>query len=413
MRRNNLLLKRAKKHLVGGVNSPVRSFNYVGIDPVLIDKGRGSKIYDYEGNKYIDYVLSYGALILGHRQPLVIKEIKKALNRGVGFGATNISEIELAEIIKGAIPYIDKIRFVNSGTEAVMGAIRLGRAYTNREKIIKFTNAYHGHADYLLTRGGSGLATFNIPLSKGVSPESIRQTIVLEYGDRKAIDKVFKQQGSKIAGVIVEPVGGNYGVIEPDKGFLKHLRNLTKETGALLIFDEVITGFRFRFGSVSKDIGVEPDLTCLGKIIGAGLPIGAYAAKGKIMDKLAPLGGVYQASTFGGNPIVMQAGIAVLRVLSTLRGKYSILKKKTKIISEAIKDAAVRAGINVDVRSYGAMFSVKFSKKKDFQSFYQTLLDEGVYFATSEYEVNFLSFAHTDKDIKKTIAAIKKAMDKL
>jgi len=379
---NTLFLKKAKGHLVGGVNSPVRSFKYVGIDPIFIKKGKGSKVYDYGGNSYIDYVLSYGALILGHAHPEVINSLKKTLQYGLNFGATNLKEIELAGLIKKAIPAIKKVRFVNSGTEAVLGAVRLARGYTGRDRVLKFKNSYHGHADYLL-----------------------------EEVDKSSIGEVFKKSGSKIAAVIVEPVGGNFGVILPDKDFLKRLRELTNKHGSLLIFDEVITGFRFRYGSVSNIVGVEPDLICLGKLIGGGLPIGAYGGREDIMNNLAPLGNVYQGSTFAGNPIVMQAGIVTLEALRSKR--YDFLEELTGKLSSAIREEAKNNRIDLEVVHYKTIFSVRFKEKAGFQSFYKKLLEKGIYFAPSENEASFLSFAHTEKNLNRTIKAIKEAMEEL
>lgn len=390
--KNHRLLELAKHYLVGGVNSPARAFRFVGAEPVLIKRGKGSRIYDYDGNKYIDYVLSWGAMILGHSHPAVLSHIKRSLNLGLGFGATHKSEIELTQIICKAIPAIEKIRFVTSGTEAVMGAIRLARGVTKRDKILKFAHSYHGHADYLLAEAGSGLATMQIPLSAGVPKDIIRHTLIAPFGDSARLERIFQKYGSEIAAVIAEPVGGNYGVIAPDIDFLKELRAITRKYAALLIFDEIITGFRFRFGAVSDEFGIRPDLICLGKIIGGGLPVGAYGGRKEIMRHLAPEGEVYQASTFAGNPMVMQAGIATLRVLSRKENEYARLQSLTGILSS-------RWGIN----HYGSMFSFKFKEKRQFQKFYRAMLKAGVYFAPSPFEANFLSFAHTRKDIDETL----------
>ena len=295
---NKRLFNEAKRHLVGGVDSPVRSFKYVGGDPVLIDRGSGSRIYDHDGNEYIDYVLSFGAVILGHNHRAVTSAVKRRANRGLAFGATHTAEIRLASAIKGAIPFIDKVRFVNSGTEAVMGAVRLARGYTGRDMIVKFEHSYHGHADYLLASGGSGLATLGIPSSSGVPEDFTKHTIIAPANNIEVLERIFKRSGRRIAAVLVEPVGGNYGVVPPDTDFLKNLKKLTKKYGAVLIFDEVITGFRFGYGSAAQKFGILPDLIVLGKIIGGGLPIGAYGGMEKIMRHLAPSGNVYQASTF-------------------------------------------------------------------------------------------------------------------
>ncbi len=407
--KNRVLFNQAKKYLVGGVNSPVRSFSYIGREPILIKQGKGSRVFDYDRNSYIDYVLSFGALFLGHAHPKVVKSIRRRARKGFGFGATSLEEIELARLINKAIPVLEKTRFVNSGTESLMSAIRLARGYTGREKIVKFKNAYHGHADYLLTKGGSGLVTLNISSSKGVPDDFIKHTIVLDYADKDSIKEVFQKHAQDIAAVVVEPIGGNYGVIRPNKGFLQYLRKVTQEHKALLIFDEVITGFRFRFGSAAEIFGVEPDLICLGKIIGGGLPIGAFGGKRDIMDKLAPLGEVYQASTFAGNPIVMKAGFAALSVLASLKDKYSLIEQLANELVDSFKRSAKHCNIDVTVSSYRTMFSLKFKEKDKFRLFYKNMLGKGVYLTPSEFEANFLSFAHTKRDIEKTKQAVRRA----
>ncbi|MFH1519429.1 MAG: glutamate-1-semialdehyde 2,1-aminomutase [Candidatus Omnitrophota bacterium] len=411
--KNRSLFNQAKEYLVGGVNSPVRSFNYIGREPVLIKQGKGSRVFDYDGNSYIDYVLSFGALFLGHAHPRVVKNVSRRAKKGFGFGATSLEEIELARLISEAIPVLEKIRFVNSGTESVMGAIRLARGYTGRQKIVKFKNAYHGHADYLLAKSGSGLATLNISSSKGVPDDFTKHTIVLDYADKALIDHTFEKHAQDIAAVVIEPIGGNYGVIVPDNSFLQYLREVTQKHKALLIFDEVITGFRFRFGSVAEIFGVQPDLICLGKIIGGGLPIGAFGGKRDIMYKLAPLGEVYQASTFAGNPIVMKAGFATLSILASLKDKYSLLEQLANELVESLKQRAKRYNIDLTIASYGTMFSLKFKEKDKFRLFYKKILEEGVYLAPSEFEANFLSFAHTKRDIEKTKQAARRAFESI
>lgn len=413
MDKERKLFNIAKRYLVGGVDSPVRSFNYVGIEPLLIKSGKGAKVYSYNNRKYIDYVLSWGSAILGHLHPEVIKGVQQKLDSGLSFGTTNEAEIELAKEITGAVPFVEKIRFVNSGTEAVMGAVRLARAYTGRDKVIKFTNSYHGHADYLLVRAGSGLATLQIPASDGVPKDFIKHTIVVPSGDKDALDRVFKEHKDKIAAVLVEPVGGNYGVLPVDIEFLKAVRNLTRKHGALLISDEIITGFRFRFGSASQDFGIIPDLICLGKIIGGGLPIGAYGGSTKIMNNLAPLGKVYQASTFSGNPIVMQAGLSTLKILKKQRNNYQRIKELNDYLCVNLKKIAQIYGVSLELNYYGSMFSIKFQTKDQFAKFYRLMLSGGIFFAPSEFEANFLSFAHKKIDIENTLKVARKAFKEM
>lgn len=407
MDKERKLYNLAKRYLVGGVNSPVRSFAYVGSKPLLIKAGRGSLVFNYNGKEYIDYVLSWGAAILGHAHPNVVKNIKLKINSGLGFGATNQTEVELAGQIIKAIPFIGKIRFVNSGTEAIMGAVRLSRAFTGRDKIIKFADSYHGHADYLLTKAGSGLATLGIPASAGVPKDFIKHTLVLPFGNRQALEAIFKKHKNQIAAVLVEPVGGNHGVLSADIDFLKTLRKLTLKNKTLLVFDEVITGFRFHFGSAAQIFKVNPDLICLGKIIGGGLPIGAYAGRSGIMDKLAPLGRVYQASTFSGNPVVMQSGLATLRVLEGLRNSYKRLKALNEYLCFNLEKNSQAEGIKLEITRYESMFSFRFETKDEFAKFYRLMLGKGIFFAPSEFEANFLSFAHTKSDIEKTLLASK------
>lgn len=407
---NERLFVRALRYLVGGVDSPVRAFNYVGGAPLLIKKGRGAKIYDYDAKEYIDYVLSWGSLILGHAHPKVIGPLRKKIASGLSFGTTSAPEIKLAGLISRAVPFAEKVRFVNSGTEAVMGAIRLARGYTHRDKVIKFRHSYHGHADYLLASSGSGLATLSIPQGAGVPRDFLRHTIVTPYGDKEYLEKVFRRQGDRVAAVIFEPAGGNHGVIPPDTVFLKYLRDVAREYGALLIADEVITGFRFCFGSLIGSLGIKPDLVCLGKIIGGGLPVGAYGGNNKIMEHLAPLGEVYQASTFSGNPVVMQAGLSTLETLAGLKEEYPYLDGLAAEVAGVIEEGAATQGLPLKVRRFGSMFSLKFEDTRIFRVFYKALLRERVYFAPSEYEANFLSFAHTQKDIAKTKEAVKSAL---
>lgn len=407
MDKTRKLFNIAKRYLVAGVDSPVRSFKYVGGNPLLIKAGRGAKVFDYNNKEYLDYVLSWGAAILGHTHPDVLKAVKQKAELGFGFGTTHQTEIELAQEIACAISFVQKVRFVNSGTEAVMGAVRLARGYTGRDKIVKFTNSYHGHADYLLVKAGSGLATLGIPASAGVPEDFVKHTLVLPFGDKAALEAVFRKNKNEIAAVLVEPVGGNYGVLPADIEFLKKIRDLTKRNKSLLIFDEVITGFRFHFGAASQIFKIIPDLICLGKIIGGALPIGAYAGSAEIMNSLAPLGKVYQASTFSGNPIVMQAGLSTLKILKGLKNNYKRLRSLNEYLCVNMKKEALVRGIKLEISYYGSMFSLRFKSKNEFARFYKLMLEKGVFLAPSEFEANFLSFAHTKKDIDKTLLAAK------
>ncbi len=409
----NNLLKKAQELFIGGVNSPVRSLGYVGREPILIKRAKGSRVYDYDGRSYIDYVLSWGSLILGHARHDVIGDLKNAISSGLSFGMTTGAEVELAEIICDAIPFVKKIRFVNSGTEAVMGAIRLARAATGRDLIVKFDRSYHGHADYLLAKAGSGLSTLSIASSSGVPKDFIKYTRIAPRDDLDFIERLFKKDGKRIAAVLVEPVGGNYGVLPPDIDFLKALRSITKRYGALLVFDEVITGFRFGFGSFAQELNIEPDLICLGKIIGGGLPIGAYGGTARIMKNLAPEGRAYQGSTFSGNPVVMQAGISTISELKKMKAGYKRIKTMAEALVYSIKSVSEAKGIDMEAAVYGSMFSFKFKNKDDFVAFYCRMLQEGIFFAPSEFEANFVSFAHTWKDLDKTIVSAKKVLGDL
>ncbi|PIQ85448.1 MAG: aspartate aminotransferase family protein [Candidatus Omnitrophica bacterium CG11_big_fil_rev_8_21_14_0_20_43_6] len=379
----------------------------------MINGGYGAEVYDYNNKKYIDYVLSWGSAILGHAHPEVIKAVKQKASLGLSFGTTNQPEIALAQEIVRAITFVEKLRFVNSGTEAVMGAVRLARAYTRRDKIIKFTNSYHGHADYLLVKAGSGLATFGIAQSRGVPEDFIKHTLVVPFGDIKGLESVFRKYSQEIAAVLLEPVGGNYGVLPVNLGFLNAVRRLTRKYRSLLICDEIITGFRFRYGSACRDFGIVPDLICLGKIIGGGLPIGAYAASAKIMNNLAPLGEVYQASTFSGNPVVMQAGLATLKILQGSKKSYKRLKDLNEYLGVNLEEEALICGIKLEVTRYQSMFSLRFKSKNEFARFYKLMLEQGIFLAPSEFEANFLSFAHTKENIDKTLLAAKSVFKKM
>ena len=419
------LFQEAQHYLPGGVDSPVRAFKAVGGTPPFIVKGQGSRIYDADGNEFIDYVGSWGPLILGHAHPQVVKALKQAVERGTSYGAPTELEITLARMISSAMPSLEMMRFVNSGTEAAMSALRLARAFTNRDKIVKFAGGYHGHADGLLAKGGSGLATLGIPDSPGVPSSYARNTLVAPYNNAGAVAKLFERYPQEIAAVIVEPVAANMGVVAPHPGFLTGLRDLTTKFGALLIFDEVITGFRLAYGGAQAIYGVTPDLTCLGKIIGGGLPVGAYGGRRQIMEMVAPLGPVYQAGTLSGNPLVMTAGIETLKVLSQ-PGVYQQLEAKSSALAEGIAKAASEAGINLYIGRVASLLTVFFTARavvdyesarqadtKLFARFFQQLLSAGIYWPPSQFEAAFISTVHTDEDIQFTLGAIKTALSSL
>jgi glutamate-1-semialdehyde 2,1-aminomutase len=423
--RSEELFREAQRYLPGGVDSPVRAFKAVGGTPHFIVKGKGSKIYDADGNEFIDYVCSWGPLILGHSHPQVVEAVKKAAERGTSFGAPTELETTLARTISAAVPSVEMLRFVNSGTEATMSALRLARAYTNRDKIIKFAGGYHGHSDGLLVKAGSGAATLGIPDSPGVPSGYSSNTLITSYNDAKSVEQLFDRYPKDIAAVIVEPVAANMGVVPPKPGFLVSLRNLTARFGSLLIFDEVITGFRVAYGGAQILYGVTPDLTCLGKIIGGGLPAGAYGGRREIMEMVAPIGPVYQAGTLSGNPIAMTAGIETLKLLSQ-SGVYKHLENKAVVLEKGIVEAATKAGINMSISRVASLLTVFFTtnqvvdyetaKKADsasFSKFFHSLLTEGIYWPPSQFEAAFISLSHTDKDIQLTIQAIDKAIKSL
>jgi len=415
----------AQRYMPGGVNSPVRAFRAVGGEPLFIARGEGPYIYDADGRCYVDYVLSWGPLILGHAHPQVVSALKEAVERGISYGAPTALETELAKRVVEAVPSIEMVRFVNSGTEATMSALRLARAYTGRSKIIKFEGCYHGHADFLLVRAGSGVTTLALPDSAGV-PESIaRDTLVAPYNDLQAVDRLFSENRGEIAAVIVEPVAGNMGVIPPEPGFLEGVREVTKAEGALLIFDEVITGFRVAYGGAQALYGVTPDLTCLGKVIGGGLPVGAYGGRREIMEMVAPLGPVYQAGTLSGNPLSMTAGIETLKLLAE-PGVYQRLEEMSARLAAGLRAAAEAARTPVFQTRVGSMFCVFFSAERivDYASakrsdsnkyalFFRAMLANGVYLAPSQFEAGFLSLAHSEQDIHRTVQAAEAAFSGL
>ena len=417
------LFKEAERYIAGGVNSPVRAYKAVGGNPLFIDKAKGSMLCDVDGNEYVDYVMSWGALILGHTHPAVMEAVRAALNKGTSFGAPTRAETELAKLIIQAFPSIELIRFVNSGTEAVMSAIRLARAYTGRNKIIKFEGCYHGHADSLLVKAGSGAMTLGVPDSAGITENSADDTIVLPYNNIQNLEEIMNKSGENVACVIVEPVAGNMGVIPPKPGFLESLRSVTQKFETLLIFDEVISGFRAAYGGAQALYNVTPDLTCLGKIIGGGFPVGAYGGRRKIMERIAPLGPVYQAGTLSGNPIAMTAGSETLKILSN-QEVYSSLERKASILDGGFKENAEKLGVKTFHTRIGSMLSVFFTDKKvcdyktaktsdtnNYAAYFREMLKQGIYLAPSQFETMFISASHTIDDIEKTISANQKAFD--
>ena len=425
MSKSQELFNEAQKHLVGGVNSPVRAFKSVGGNPLFISKAKGAYIYDADGKKYIDYVGSYGPMILGHVHPKVLAAIESALKNGFCFGASSEGEIELAKLVKEAFPSIEMVRFVNSGTEAVMSAIRLARGFTKREKIVKFSGCYHGHSDFLLAEAGSGLMTYGLPASAGVPEKTVKDTLIAPYNDIPALKKYFEEFPEEIAAVIIEPVVGNMGVVLPEGNYLKELRELVSQYGALLIFDEVMTGFRKCFGGVQTLYGITPDITCLGKVIGGGMPVGAYGARREIMQMVAPLGPVYQAGTLSGNPIAMAAGIATLNELKRPE-LYTSLNAVSSRFADGLKSLASRKNIPMQVGKHGSMITPFFTdakvtnydcaKKADtvrFAKFFNLILENGVFAPPSQFEAWFISMAHTNKDIDETLDIFDEAMDEL
>ncbi|MGZ4814129.1 MAG: glutamate-1-semialdehyde 2,1-aminomutase [Terriglobales bacterium] len=416
------LQKRAEQVIPGGVDSPVRAFKSVGGEPPFIVRGEGSRMWDVDNNEYIDYVLSWGPLILGHSAPEVLEAILAAARKGTSFGASNPAEPDLAEAVLEAYPFAEKVRFVNSGTEATMSAIRLARGYTNRKYIIKFEGCYHGHSDALLVKAGSGIATLGIPGSAGVPEEFVQFTLALPYNNLNAVEEAFKKHRNEIACVIVEPVVGNMGCVPPAKGFLDGLRYLTSRDNTLLIFDEVMTGFRLAFGGATELFGTRPDLVTLGKIIGGGLPVGAYAGPTEIMDMIAPVGPVYQAGTLSGNPLAMAAGLATLCTLRDNREIYSRMDRRVGSLVAMVQDAAKEAGVPVTANRVGSMFTWFFTEDQvtdwdsaakcdtaAFGRFHHAMLDAGIYLPPSQFEAAFFSSAHTEEDVTDTVAAAREA----
>lgn len=415
----------AQKIMPGGVNSPVRAFKSVGGQPIVFDRVKGAYVWDVDGNQYIDYVGSWGPAICGHTHPDVINALKEALEKGTSFGAPCVLENVLAEMVIDAVPSIEMVRFVNSGTEACLSVLRLMRAFTGRDKLIKFEGCYHGHGDMFLVKAGSGVATLGLPDSPGVPKAVTVSTLTAPYNDLEAVKQLFNENPGEIAGVILEPIVGNAGFIPPDGGFLEGLRLLTRENGALLVFDEVMTGFRIAYGGVQEKFGVTPDLTTLGKVIGGGLPVGAYGGRRDIMSMVAPAGPMYQAGTLSGNPLAMTAGIKTLELLQK-PGTYEYLDKITKKLSDGLLQIAKETGHAACGGQISGMFGLFFApgpvhnyedaKKSDlakFSRFHRGMLERGIYLAPSQFEAGFTSLAHTDEDIDKTLAAAREVMSSL
>lgn len=427
LERSRLLQRRAEKFLPGGVDSPVRAFRAVGGDPPLVVRAEGAYLWDADGNRYLDYFGSWGPMILGHAAPHVVRAVQEAAARGTSFGASTPTEADLAEMVHHAFPTVEMLRFVSSGTEATMSAIRLARAFTGRNFFIKFEGCYHGHADALLVKAGSGVATLGIPGSAGVPQETIQHTLALPYNDISAVEAAFSKYKNKIACIIIEPVVGNAGCIPPHPGYLQALRDITERAGALLIFDEVMTGFRLSLGGAQELYGMQPDLTCLGKILGGGLPCGAFGGRADIMRMLAPLGPVYQAGTLSGNPLAMAAGLATVGHLIEHRDTvYPQLEKTSAAIADGVTRIADEVGIPVTTNRVGSMFtwffaaapvtdyaSAAHSDTEKFAAFHRAMLEAGVWLPPSQFEAAFLGTAHGEMEIRATLEAATSAMEKL
>jgi glutamate-1-semialdehyde 2,1-aminomutase len=422
LHRSHALFEEAQRLMPGGVSSPVRAFRGVGGNPVFIDRAKGPYLYDVDGNRYLDYVQSWGPMILGHGYPSVLEAVTRASMRGFSFGAPTEAESILAKLVIESVPSIEMVRFVSSGTEATMSALRLARAYTGRNKIIKFSGCYHGHADMLLVQAGSGVATMGLPDSPGVPAEATSNTLIANYNDSEAVEELFRIYPDGIAAIIVEPVAANMGLVLPDPGFLEQLRNICTAFGALLIFDEVITGFRVALGGMQEHTGIQADLTCLGKIIGGGLPVGAYGGRREIMQLVAPLGPVYQAGTLSGNPLAMAAGIATLEELRK-PGRYEELERKGKLLSSGIDQVLETMGDGIQFVRIGAIFclfftaervmnynSAKTSDTQRYARFFWSMLKQGVYLPPSQFESCFISVAMDDKMIQETVEAVELAL---
>ncbi len=423
--KSHALFTRAKQLMPGGVNSPARAFGAVGGEPVVIDRGAGAYLWDVDGNRYIDYVGSWGPMILGHGHPAVVAALEEAIHRGTSFGAPTAAENELAELIIAAVPSVEKVRLVNSGTEATMSAIRLARGFTGRDMIVKFAGNYHGHVDSLLVAAGSSAATLSVPNSPGVTAGTTRDTLIAAYNDPASLERLFREHGPRIAGVIFEPIVGNMGVVVPTPEFLRALRELTEKSGALLICDEVMSGFRVAYGGAQQRLGIRPDLTTLGKIVGGGLPVGAYGGRADVMDQVLPAGKVFQAGTLSGNPLATAAGCATLRALRD-DPPYDRLEHLSARLEAGLRAAATSAGVSHQVARVGSMLTLFFaaepvtnwdtashSDTARFARYFWGLLDRGVYLPCSQYEAMFVSAAHSDADVDATIAAAREALSNL
>ena len=422
-KRSEEIFEQAIKYIPGGVNSPVRAFKSVGINPIFIDHAKGSHIWDVDGNEYIDYICSWGPLILGHSNKHITAGISDMVAKGTSYGVPTAIEVEMAKLIVDAYPGIDKVRMVNSGTEATMSALRVARGYTGRNKILKFEGCYHGHSDALLVKSGSGTITYGVPTSAGVPTDVVKHTLVTPYNDIEALRAIFKEQGEEIAAVIVEPIGGNMGLVPAEKSFLQGLREITKEYGTVLIFDEVITGFRIAYGSSREYFDIEPDMVCFGKIIGGGLPVGAYAGKAEIMDMVSPVGPVYRAGTLSGNPLAMYIGKQQLEYLRDHKEVYEQLEEKARYLAEGIRSHLKALGLNYHVAQAGSLVCLFFTEREvrnyedamtcdteKFNRYFASLLEQGVLIGPAQYEAMFLSTAHTKEDLDRTLEAMGKAL---
>lgn len=424
LQKSKTLFEKAQRYIPGGVNSPVRAFSSVNMDPPFIKRGEGTYIYDEDGNKYIDYVGSWGPLILGHCHPEIVKNLKEVVDRGTSFGACTEIEIKMAELMVESIPSLEMVRMVNSGTESTMTALRLARGYTGRSKIVKFNGNYHGHSDSLLIKAGSGALTHGVPNSPGVPEDVVKNTITARYNDIENLEEIFKTHGEDIAGVIVEPVAGNMGVVPSTQEFANRLRTITEEYGSLLIYDEVMTGFRVAYEGAQSIYGITPDLTCYSKIIGGGLPVGAFGGRKEIMEQMSPIGPVYQAGTLSGNPLAMTAGYTTLKILRDNPNIYVELDKKAKRLEKGLKDHVKTLGIDASFNAVGSMSCMFFTDKnvvnfdaaltsdtEKYAVYFKEMLRQGVYIAPSQFEATFINAAMTDEDIDKSLEAAYNALE--